>query len=105
MIACKFFDFIAYPVYAAILNRGVQMLTKIQKWGNSQGRRITKIFFTKTQIQVGDELGLSVKNDVIVISSAKKILGPYKLEELIAHIPANYKSKKIDWGKPVSKEV
>ena len=81
------------------------MLAKIQKWGNSQGLRLTKNLLTEAQIQVGDEVDLSVKSGVIVISPAKKIRGRYKLEELIARIPENYQNNEIGWGKPVGKEV
>ena len=31
------------------------MLTKIQKWGNSQGLRFTKALLEEAQINVGDE--------------------------------------------------
>lgn len=81
------------------------MLAKIQKWGNSQGLRLTKNLLTEAQIQVGDEVDLSVKSGVIVISPAKKIRGRYKLEELIARIPENYQNNEVGWGKPVGKEV
>ena len=81
------------------------MLAKIQKWGNSQGLRLTKNLLTEAQIQVGDEVELSVKRGTIVVSPAKQIRGRYKLEELIARIPENYQNNEIDWGKPVGKEV
>ena len=81
------------------------MLTKIQKWGNSQGLRLAKNLLIEAEIQIGDEVELSVKSGVIVISPAKKIRGRYKLEELIARIPKNYQNNEVDWGKPVGKEV
>ena len=31
------------------------MLSKIQKWGNSQGLRLTKVLLQEVQIHVGDE--------------------------------------------------
>lgn len=36
------------------------MLGKIQKWGNSQGLRLTKALLQETQINVGDEVSVSV---------------------------------------------
>ena len=57
------------------------MLAKIQKWGNSQGIRLAKNILIEAQIQVGDEVNLSVENDVIIVAPAKKIRGRYKLEE------------------------
>lgn len=81
------------------------MLAKIQKWGNSQGIRLTKNILTDAQIEVGDEVNLSVKNGVIVVVPAKKMRGRYKLEDLVANIPENYQNNEVDWGNPVGKEV
>ena len=38
------------------------MLAKIQKWGNSQGLRITKNLLADVQLGVGGEVDISVKN-------------------------------------------
>ena len=38
------------------------MLSKIQKWGNSQGLRFTKTLLQEAQINVGDEVSVSVHN-------------------------------------------
>jgi antitoxin MazE len=81
------------------------MLAKIQKWGNSQGIRLTKNILTDAQIEVGDEVNLSVKNGVIVVVPVKKVRGRYKLEDLITNIPENYQNNEFDWGNPVGKEV
>lgn len=81
------------------------MLAKIQKWGNSQGIRLTKNILTDAQIEVGDEVNLSVKNGVIIVVPAKKIRGRYKLENLVANIPENYQNNEVDWGDPVGKEI
>lgn len=80
------------------------MLAKIQKWGNSQGLRLAKNLLAEAQIQVGDEVNISVKSGVIVVSPAKKIRGRYKLEELVTRIPENYQTCEFDWGKPIGKE-
>ena len=81
------------------------MLAKIQKWGNSQGLRLAKYILEEVQIEVGDEVNLSVKSGAIVVTPAKKIRGRYKLEELVTEIPENYQNSKVEWGKPVGKEV
>ena len=81
------------------------MFVKIQKWGNSQGLRLSKNILTEAQIQVGDEVNLSVKKGVIQIVHARKIRGRYKIEELVARIPEDYQNHEIDWGEPVGKEV
>ncbi|MBW2127294.1 MAG: AbrB/MazE/SpoVT family DNA-binding domain-containing protein [Deltaproteobacteria bacterium] len=69
------------------------MLTKIQKWGNSQGVRLAKNILADVGLNVGDEVQISVKNKAIT------------LEDLVARIPKDYQPSEIDWGEPIGKEV
>ena len=80
------------------------MLAKIQKWGNSQGLRLAKNLLTDAQLGVGDEVDISVKDGIMIIAPAKKIRGRYSLKDLVERIPENYKTREVDWGKPVGKE-
>ena len=43
------------------------MLSKIQKWGNSQGVRIPKILLEDSDIETGEEVDISVRDGKIVI--------------------------------------
>jgi antitoxin MazE len=81
------------------------MLAKIQKWGNSQGLRLTKNVLMDAQINVGDEVDVSVKNGAIIVSPAKRIRGRHNLKDLVARIPEDYETFEVDWGEPVGKEV
>ena len=81
------------------------MLARIQKWGNSQGLRLTKNLLTDAQLGVGDEVHIRVKDGIMVVTPAKIIRGKYSLENLVARIPENYEAGEVDWGKPVGKEV
>ncbi len=63
------------------------MLTRIQKWGNSQGLRLTKNLLREARLEVGDEVDVRVKNGVLVVKPAKRIRGRYNLEDLVARIP------------------
>lgn len=81
------------------------MLAKIQKWGNSQGLRLTKSVLEDAQIGVGDEVDISVKDGSIIVSPAKKIRGRYNLKDLVERIPEGYKPAEVDWGEPMGKEV
>ena len=81
------------------------MLTKIQKWGNSQGLRLTKNVLEDARLEVGDEVDVAVRDDIIVIAPIKKIRGRYRLEDLVAQIPEDYHAGEVDWGVPVGKEV
>ncbi len=80
------------------------MLSKIQKWGNSQGLRFTKALLQKAQINVGDEVSVSVQNGRIIVEPATKVRGKYDLKELVSKIPPEYQAEELDWGKPVGKE-
>jgi len=44
------------------------VLAKIQKWGNSQGLRLSKNLLADAHISVGDEVDIEVKDDIIIIS-------------------------------------
>jgi antitoxin MazE len=81
------------------------MLAKIQKWGNSQGLRLAKNLLADAHIDVGDEVDISVKDGIIVVSPAKRIRGRHNLEDLVARIPENYQTSEVEWGEPVGKEA
>ena len=81
------------------------MLAKVQKWGNSQGLRLTKALLADAQINVGDDVNIAVKDGVLIITPAKKKRGQHNLKDLVARIPKDYQAKKIDWGEPVGNEV
>ena len=81
------------------------MLAKIQKWGNSQGLRLAKNLLEDAQLDVGDEVDVSVKDGIMIVKPAKKIRGRYNLKDLVARIPQNYESGEVDWGEPVGKEI
>lgn len=81
------------------------MLAKIQKWGNSQGLRLPKNLLSDAQLNVGDEVDISVKEGIMIVAPAKRIRGRHSLKDLVAHIPESYQPGEVDWGKPVGKEV
>ncbi len=81
------------------------MLAKIQKWGNSQGFRISKNLLSDIQLDVGDEVDISVKEGVIILTPAKRIRGRYNLKDLVERIPKSYKPGEVDWGMKVGKET
>lgn len=80
------------------------MLGKIQKWGNSQGLRFTKALLQEAQMNVGDEVNVSVRNGQIIVELATKVRGKYDLKELVSKIPQEYQAEELDWGEPVGKE-
>ena len=81
------------------------MISKIQKWGNSQGIRVPKSLLDKCQIAIGEELEILVNNGEIIIKPCSKIRGKYDLRDLVNKIPEDYETKEEDWGKPQGKEA
>jgi len=81
------------------------MHAKIQKWGNSQGLRLAKNLLADAHLSVGDEVDISVKDGIMIVTPAKRIRGRHTLEDLVARIPDNYKTSEVDWGEPVGKEI
>ena len=51
------------------------MLSKVKKWGNSQGIRIPKNILEDSCISVGEEIDITVEKGKIVVESTKKIHG------------------------------
>ena len=77
------------------------MVTKVQKWGNSQGLRLSKHVLDLADIAIGDDVQLIVGAGQITV---KKTGSKYNLAELVARIPKRYKAKEVDFGPPVGKE-
>ncbi|MCG2715807.1 MAG: AbrB/MazE/SpoVT family DNA-binding domain-containing protein [Candidatus Marinimicrobia bacterium] len=80
------------------------MLTKVQKWGNSQGLRFPKEILSRANISIGDEVDIEIHNGEIVIKPVTRIRGKYNLKDLVSKIPDNYMSEEQNWGSPVGKE-
>lgn len=80
------------------------MLTKVQKWGNSQGLRFPKAILEEARVNVGDEVRVSVRGRKIIIEPVEKVRGKYDLKELVAKMPKDYRVEEVDWGTPVGKE-
>jgi antitoxin MazE len=81
------------------------MLVKVQKWGNSQGIRLSKEVLAEANILVGDELEITSTKDKLVIKPIRKIRGKYHLQDLVTKIPQDYKANEENWGSPVGLEV
>lgn len=81
------------------------MLTKVQKWGNSQGLRVTKALLDEARINVGDAVNVSVRKGRIVVEPVTRVRGRYDLKTLVSRMPKGYRAKELDWGLPVGKEV
>ena len=80
------------------------MVTKIQKWGNSQGLRLAKQVLEDARLSVGDDVDVTARDGLIFIAPARRVRGKRSLQELVSRIPKKYKAEEMDWGEPVGKE-
>ena len=80
------------------------MVTKVQKWGNSQGLRFPKALLEDVHVKVGDPVHVSVQGQKIIIEPLKKIRGKYNLRALVAKMPKDFPVEEAEWGEPVGKE-
>ena len=81
------------------------MITKIQKWGNSQGVRLSKDLLSDVDISVGDEVDVAAREGILVVRPVRRVRGRYDLRKLVSRISRRYKQKELDWGPPVGREV
>ena len=81
------------------------MVTRIQRWGNSQGLRLAKHVLEDACISVGDDVDVTARDGMIVIAPVRRVRGKQSLQELVSRIPSNYETMEIDWGKSVGREV
>jgi antitoxin component of MazEF toxin-antitoxin module len=81
------------------------MVTRVQRWGNSQGVRFPLQVLREANIAVGDEVEVAVLEGRIVVTPSDRIRGRYRLEDLVARMPEDYEPVEESWGPPVGREV
>ncbi|HLE69885.1 MAG TPA: transcriptional regulator/antitoxin, MazE [Vicinamibacteria bacterium] len=81
------------------------MITKVQKWGNSQGLRLSRDVLSDAEVGVGDSVRVTARKGTIVITPIRRERGRHDLRELVRRIPRDYKPEELDWGPPVGREV
>ena len=81
------------------------MVTKVQKWGNSQGLRLSKALLSDVQIGIGDAVNVAVRDGALVVTPLRRVRGGHNLIELVKRIPRDYRPEEVDWGPPIGREV
>lgn len=81
------------------------MITRIQRWGNSQGLRLARQVLEDARISVGDDVDVAARDGMIVIVPVRRVRGRVSLQEIVSRIPDDYNPEEMDWGKPLGKEV
>jgi antitoxin MazE len=81
------------------------MKTKIQKWGNSQGLRISKEVLEVAGFNIGTEVEIKSVLGKLVIQNPSPVRGKYRIEDLAARMPKDYQTVEDSWGHPEGNEV
>ena len=81
------------------------MVTKVQKWGNSQGLRLSKQILDEAKIAVGDRVDVMVQDGAIVVAAVEMVRGRHSLKELVSRIPADHEAQELDWPEPMGQEA
>lgn len=81
------------------------MITKVQRWGNSQGLRLSKELLGGAAIEVGDAVEVVVRQGTLVVTPVRRVRGGHDLRELVRRIPKGHEPEEVDWGPPVGREV
>jgi antitoxin MazE len=81
------------------------MITRVQKWGNSQGLRLSKELLSEVEIIVGDAVDVAVRDGTLVVTPVHRVRGGHDLRELVERIPEGYESGELDWGQPIGREA
>ena len=76
--------------------------TRVSRWGNSLGVRLSKAVAREAQLDEGDTVDVCVDNGSIVIRPSRP---RYSLDELVRHITPKNRHDERDWGGPVGDEV
>lgn len=78
------------------------IVSKVQKWGNSQGLRHSRQILALADIAVGDDVEIVVGEHEIKIRRVER--PRYDLAELVRRIPKDYKAREESLGPPVGRE-
>ena len=81
------------------------MITKIQKWGNSQGLRLSKDLLSDADLGIGDAVDVAVHKGALVVRPLRRVRGGHDLRALVGRISKKHKTEEFDWGPPLGREV
>ena len=79
------------------------MVSKVQKWGNSQGIRLPKNVLESAHLAIGDCVAVESHEGKIVITKVSK--SKFNLAEMVAQMPRTYKVHEESFGEPMGKEA
>jgi antitoxin MazE len=84
------------------MHKGVDMKTKIQKWGNSLALRIPKSFAAEAGIDQDSSVDLALEKGKLIIVSEKP---KFTLKQLLSQVNKDNLHQEIDTGPPMGREI
>jgi antitoxin MazE len=81
------------------------VITKVQRWGNSQGLRLSKELLAQVDINVGETVQVVARDGALIITPARRVRGALDLAELVSGIPRDYHPSEVEWGPAAGDEV
>lgn len=79
------------------------VVTKIQRWGNSLGLRIPRSLAEEAGLVAGSEVGFSIRDGGLVVTPARRRM--YRLEDLLRRVTPTNRHAEVATGDPVGREV
>ena len=87
----------------SVYSRSLNMLTKVQKWGNSLGVRIPRGLAEELGLWAGTEVSLSAKNGELVMRPS--LPSRLRLADLLADVTPENMHTSIETGDAIGAEV
>ena len=78
-------------------------VSKIQKWGNSQGIRIPKKMLETLDLKVNDSISIEEGENFLKIKKVEEKLS--NIEKLFLNYEDEYEKIDLDWDNEVGKEI
>ena len=78
-------------------------VSKIQKWGNSQGIRIPKKMLETLDLKVNDSISIEEGENCLKIKKVEEKLS--NIDKLFLNYDGKYEKIDLDWDNEVGKEV
>ena len=78
-------------------------VSKIQKWGNSQGIRIPKKMLETLNLKVNDSISIEEGENCLKIKKVEEKLS--NIDKLFLNYDGKYEKIDLDWDNEVGKEI
>ena len=78
-------------------------VSKLQKWGNSQGIRIPKKMLETLDLKVNDSISIEEGENCLKIKKVEEKLS--NIEKLFLNYEGEYEKIDLDWDNEVGKEI